>query len=386
MSKQSVPTVSRGFLWTALGAAGVLAAVVVFNGLQARAKDGAQLKALADKQSTVSVTVISPSSNADSFALSLPGRMEAYAKAPLYSRVSGYLKTWKADIGTPVKAGQLLAEIDTPDLDQQILQAKAELASTQANAALSENTAKRWKTLENAQFVSGQAVEEKMGDYNVKLAVVNASQANVNRLQALKNFSRIVAPFDGVVTARNTDIGQLINVGGALGSELFVVSDVKRLRLYVNLPQNQIAFVKKGSLAKFTVPEQPGQVYTATVQSTSQAINSNSGSMLVQLSAENKRGELLAGGYASVSFNIPAQADRLSVPPSALVYTKGIVQVATVNAENRVEMKPVVIARDHGNRLELLSGLQTTDRVIENPPDGVTQGDLVQVRTVQASH
>jgi len=386
MSKQSVPTVSRGFLWTALGAAGVLAAVVVFNGLQARAKDGAQLKALADKQSTVSVTVISPSSNADSFALSLPGRMEAYAKAPLYSRVSGYLKTWKADIGTPVKAGQLLAEIDTPDLDQQILQAKAELASTQANAALSENTAKRWKTLENAHFVSGQAVEEKMGDYNVKLAVVNASQANVNRLQALKNFSRIVAPFDGVVTARNTDIGQLINVGGALGSELFVVSDVKRLRLYVNLPQNQIAFVKKGSLAKFTVPEQPGQVYTATVQSTSQAINSNSGSMLVQLSAENKRGELLAGGYASVSFNIPAQADRLSVPPSALVYTKGIVQVATVNAENRVEMKPVVIARDHGNRLELLSGLQTTDRVIENPPDGVTQGDLVQVRTVQASH
>lgn len=385
MSKQSVPTVSRGFLWTALGAAGVLAAVVVFNGLQARAKDGAQLKALADKQSAVSVTVISPSSNTDSSALSLPGRMEAYAKAPLYSRISGYLKTWKADIGTPVKAGQLLAEIDTPDLDQQILQAKAELASTQANAALSENTAKRWKSLESAQFVSGQAVEEKMGDYNVKLAVVNASQANVNRLQALKNFSRIVAPFDGVVTTRNTDIGQLINVGGAPGSELFVVSDVKRLRLYVNLPQNQIAFVKKGSLAKFTVPEQPGQVYTATVQSTSQAINSNSGSMLVQLSTENKRGELLPGGYASVSFTIPAQADRLSVPPSALVYTKGTVQVATVNAENRVEMKPVVIARDYGNRLELLSGLQATDRVIENPPDGVTQGDLVQVRSVKAS-
>jgi len=385
MSKQSVPTVSRGFLWTALGAAGVLAAVVVFNGLQARARDGAQLKALADKQSAVSVTVISPSSNTDSSTLSLPGRMEAYAKAPLYSRISGYLRTWKADIGTPVKAGQLLAEIDTPDLDQQILQAKAELASTQANAALSENTAKRWKSLESAQFVSGQAVEEKMGDYNVKLAVVNASQANVNRLQALKNFSRIVAPFDGVVTARNTDIGQLINVGGAPGSELFVVSDVKRLRLYVNLPQNQIAFVKKGTLAKFTVPEQPGQVYTATVQTTSQAINSNSGSMLVQLSADNKRGELLPGGYASVSFTIPAQADRLSVPPSALVYTKGIVQVATVNAENRVEMKPVVIARDYGNRLELLSGLLATDRVIENPPDGVTQGDLVQVRAVKTS-
>ena len=386
MSKQSVPTVSRGFLWIALAAAGLLAAVVVFNGLQARAKDGAQLKALADKQSAVTVSVISPTSNTDPSVLSIPGRIEAYAKAPLYSRISGYLKTWKADIGTPVKGGQLLAEIDTPDLDQQILQAKAELASTQASAALSENTAKRWKSLESANFVSGQAVEEKMGDYNAKMAVVNASQANVNRLQALKNFSRIVAPFDGVVTARNTDIGQLINVGGAPGSELFVVSDVKRLRLYVNLPQNQVAFIQKGSLAKFTVPEQPGQVYSATVQSTSQAINSSSGSMLVQLSAENKRGELLPGGYASVSFNIPAQADRLSVPPSALVYTKAGVLVATVNPENRVVMKPVVIARDYGNRLELLSGLQSTDRVIENPPDGVTQGDLVQVRAVQASH
>jgi RND family efflux transporter MFP subunit len=167
---------------------------------------------------------------------------------------------------------------------------------------------------------------------------------------------------------------------------LFVVSDVKRLRLYVNLPQNQIASIQKGTLAKFTVPEQPGQVYTATVQSTSQAINSTSGSMLVQLSAENKRGELLPGGYASVSFSIPAPADRLNVPPSALVYTKAGVLVATVNAENRVVMKPVVIARDYGNRLELLSGLQPSDRVIENPPDGVTQGDQVQVRAVQASH
>jgi len=386
MFKQSGSFVSRGWLWTALMAAGVLAGVVVFNGLQVRAKDAAQLKALADKQSTVTVNVISPTSNTDASALNLPGRIEAYAKAPLYSRISGYLKSWKADIGTSVKAGQLLAEIDTPDLDQQILQAKAELASTQANAALSENTAKRWQSLLATNFVSSQAVEEKLADLNAKLAIVNASQANVNRLQALKNFSRIVAPFDGVVTARNTDVGQLINIGGAPGSELFVVSDVKRLRLYVNLPQNQVSNIQKGTTAKFTVSEQPGQVFTATVQSMSQAISSSSGSMLVQLSAENKRGELLPGGYASVSFAIAPQADRLSVPPSALVYTKTGVQVATVNAENRVVMKPVVIARDHGNRLELLSGLVATDKVIENPPDGVTQGDLVQVRTVQATH
>ncbi len=385
MFKQSGSFVSRGWLWTALIAASVLAAVVVFNGLQVRAKDAAQLQVLADKQSTVTVNVITPTSNTDASALSLPGRIEAYTRAPLYSRISGYLKSWKADIGMSVKAGQVLAEIDTPDLDQQILQAKAELASTQANAAMSENTAKRWQSLQATNFVSSQAVEEKLADLNAKLAVVNASQANVNRLQALKNFSRIVAPFDGVVTVRNTDIGHLINVGGAPGSELFVVSDVKRLRLYVNLPQNQVSNIQKGTTAKFTVPEQPGQVFTATVQSMSQAISSSSGSMLVQLSAENKRGELLPGGYASVSFSIPAQANLLSVPPSALVYTKNGLLVATVNTENRVVLKPVVIARDHGNRLELLSGLEANDKVIENPPDGVTQGDLVQVRAVQAS-
>ena len=385
MFKQSGSFVSRGWLWTALIAASVLAGVVVFNGLQVRAKDAAQLKVLADKQSTVTVNVITPTSNTDASALSLPGRIEAYTRAPLYSRISGYLKSWKADIGMSVKAGQVLAEIDTPDLDQQILQAKAELASTQANAAMSENTAKRWQSLQATNFVSSQAVEEKLADLNAKLAVVNASQANVNRLQALKNFSRIVAPFDGVVTVRNTDIGPLINVGGAPGSELFVVSDVKRLRLYVNLPQNQVSNIQKGTTAKFTVPEQPGQVFTATVQSMSQAISSSSGSMLVQLSAENKRGELLPGGYASVSFSIPAQANLLSVPPSALVYTKNGLLVATVNTENRVVLKPVVIARDHGNRLELLSGLEANDKVIENPPDGVTQGDLVQVRAVQAS-
>ena len=385
MFKQSGSFVSRGWLWTALIAASVLAGVVVFNGLQVRAKDAAQLKVLADKQSTVTVNMITPTSNTDASALSLPGRIEAYTRAPLYSRISGYLKSWKADIGMSVKAGQVLAEIDTPDLDQQILQAKAELASTQANAAMSENTAKRWQSLQATNFVSSQAVEEKLADLNAKLAVVNASQANVNRLQALKNFSRIVAPFDGVVTVRNTDIGQLINVGGAPGSELFVVSDVKRLRLYVNLPQNQVSNIQKGTTAKFTVPEQPGQVFTATVQSMSQAISSSSGSMLVQLSAENKRGELLPGGYASVSFSIPAQANLLSVPPSALVYTKNGLLVATVNTENRVVLKPVVIARDHGNRLELLSGLEANDKVIENPPDGVTQGDLVQVRAVQAS-
>jgi RND family efflux transporter MFP subunit len=373
------PVFSRSKLWTVLLIAGVVVAVVVVNGLRERSADNTQLKAVADQQSVRTVTVINPAVSPASASMDLPGRIEAYSKAPLYSRISGYLRVWKADIGTPVKAGQVLAEIDTPDVDQQILQAKAELASTQANAALSENTAKRWQSLQTTNFVSAQAVEEKMGDLSAKQAVVNASQANVNRLQALKNFSRITAPFDGVVTARNTDVGALVNVGGSPGSELFVVSDVSRLRLYVNIPQNQVGAIHKGSVAKFTVPEKPGKVFTATVQSMAQAINAGSGSMLIQLAADNSRGELLPGGYAQVSFDMPAHTEHLNIPPSALIFTKTGIQVATVNAENKVVIKPVVVAKDHGVRLELMSGLEATDRVIENPPDGVMQGDLVKV-------
>ena len=383
MLDQRPPVYSRSKLWISLLVVGVVAAVVVVNGLLERRADHALLVTKAEKQSVLTVTVINPSVSPASPSMDLPGRIEAYSKAPLYARISGYLKTWKADIGTTVKAGQMLAEIDTPDVDQQILQAKAELASTQANAALSENTAKRWQSLQTTNFVSAQAVEEKMGDLRVKQAMVNASQASVNRLQALKNFSRITAPFDGVVTARNTDIGALVNVGGAPGTELFVVSDVRRLRLYVQVPQNQVAAIRKGSVAKFTVPEKPGKVFNATVQSMAQAIQAGSGSMLVQLSADNSQGELLPGGYAQVSFDMPAHAEHLNIPPSALIFTKTGIQVATVNDENKVIIKPVVVAKDHGVRLELMSGLQSSDRVIENPPDGVMQGDMVQIALIE---
>ena len=272
-----------------------------------------------------------------------------------------------------------MAEIDTPDLDQQILQAKAELASTQANAALSENTAKRWQSLLATNFVSSQAVEEKLGDLKAKQAIVAASQANVNRVEALKNFSRIVAPFDGVITARNTDVGALINVGGSAGSELFMVSDIKRLRLYVNLPQTYVAQIQKGAIAKFTVPESPGKTFIAKVQTMSQAISAGSGSMLVLLSAENASGALLPGGFANVSFELPGISSSLSLPPSELIFTKAGLRVATVSLENKVVLKAVVIGRDYGNKVELSSGLEASDRVIESPPDGVTDGDAVKV-------
>lgn len=385
MSDFSTHRVSRGYLWTSAVVFTLVVAGIVINGLHVRSTDAAQLKANTEKQALTVVSVISPTPATEAGLLSLPGRFEA-PRAPIYARVSGYLKSWKTEIGTPVKAGQLLAEIDTPDLDQQILQAKAELATMQANAALSENTAKRWKSLEAANFVSSQAVEEKVGDYNAKLAAVNASQANVNRLLSMKNFARIVSPFDGVVTARNTEVGALINTVSDPGRELFVVTNTKRLRLYVSISQNQVLSIRQGSKAKFTVPSQPGKVFTASVVNMSQAINSSSGSMLVQLAAENARDDFLSGGFASVSFDIDAAADRFTLPPSALIFSKAGIAVATVNAQNKVELKTIVIARDHGSKVEILSGIQASDKVIENPPDGVAQGDVVQISTVEAKH
>lgn len=383
MFESSSPKVSSGLLWTALVLGAGIALYVVFSGMGVRQADDLRLKERAQAQSVMTVAVIAPSPATGSASLDLPGRIEAYSKASIYARISGYLKSWKADIGTPVKAGQLLAEIDTPDLDQQILQAKAELASTQANAALSENTAKRWQSLLATNFVSSQAVEEKLGDYKAKQAIVAASQANVNRIEAMKNFSRIVAPFAGVVTVRNTDVGALINAGGSAGSELFVVSDIKRLRLYVNLPQAYVAQIHKGSVAKFTVPGKSGKTFTATVMSLSQAINAGSGSMLIQLAAENPNTELLPGEFANVSFELAGVSAGLSVPPSALIFTKAGLRVATVSPDNKVVLKAVVIGRDYGNKVELSSGLEATDRVIESPPDGVTDGDMVKVAVAE---
>ena len=383
MFESSSPKVSRGLLWTTLVLGAAIAIFVVVSGIGARQSDAGRLNERAQAQAVMTVTVIAPSPATGSASLDLPGRIEAFSKALIYARISGYLKSWKADIGTPVKAGQLLAEIDTPDLDQQILQAKAELASTQANAALSENTAKRWQSLQATNFVSSQAVEEKLGDYKAKQAIVAASQANVNRIEAMKNFSRIVAPFAGVVTARNTDVGALISVGGSAGSELFVVSDIKRLRLYVNLPQAYVSQIRKGSVAKFTVPGKSGKTFTATVMSLSQAINTGSGSMLIQLSADNPNTELLPGEFANVSFELAGVSTGLSVPPSALIFTKAGLRVATVSADNKVVLKTVVIGRDYGNKVELSSGLESTDRVIESPPDGVTDGDLVQIAVAE---
>lgn len=360
----------------------VIAAALVAAGLASRHLQAEQLKDGAADHSVPTVALLT-ATDIKATPLQLPARIEPWARAPIYARVSGYLKSWKLDIGAPVKAGQLLAEIETPDLDQQLLQAKAELVTARSNLALSTSTAQRWKSLLASDAVSKQEADEKAGDLAAKQSVVAALQANVDRVQALQRYTRLTAPFDGVVTARNTDIGALINVGGAPGSELFVVSDVRKLRVYVNVPQRQVALVRAGSTVKISVPERPGKSYNAVVQSQAQSIAPGSGTMLVQLVADNAAGELLPGGFATVSFETTADASRMTLPPAALMFSKNGVHVATVTRENRVLLKKVTIARDFGNVIELDSGLDRADRVIESPPDGIANGDLVRVAAAQ---
>ncbi|OWQ83110.1 efflux transporter periplasmic adaptor subunit [Roseateles aquatilis] len=373
----------------------VVALAVVVVGLLARRSRAEQLQDIAADRGQPTVALIAPRPLTGA-GLELPARIEAWSRAPIYARVSGYLKRWNVDIGGKVKAGQLLAEIETPDLDQQLMQAKAELATARSNAVLAATTARRWQGLLESDSVSRQEVDERTGDMAAKQSMVNALQANVDRIEALKRFTLLTAPFDGVVTTRNTDVGALINIGGAPGSELFVVSDTRKLRVYVNVPQRQVAQVRPGAKAELTVPERPGQRFAATVQSLSQAINTGTGAMLVQLMVDNDHDELLPGGFATVRFegagataastaSSSTQAAGVSLPPGAVIIGKDGVQVATVDAQSRVRLRKVTIARDMGTRIELGAGLTANDRVIENPPDGLAEGDTVRVAQPSAS-
>jgi len=360
-----------------LGLAGGMAAW----GISARANNAERLNARAQEAAIPTVLVVAPSRpSSGATRFELPGRVEPHTRAPIYSRIAGYLQSWKVDIGTSVKAGQVLAEIETPELDQQIAQAQAELASVQANAALSRSTAERWQSLRDQGFVSSQAVEERRGDLQVKESQARASQANLERLLAQKKFSQIVAPFDGVITARNTDVGALVVAGGAANTELFTLMDISRVRIYVNVPQNRALTIRQGDRASFTVPEHPGKSWPATVHSTAQVIGAASGSMLVQLSADNTASTLLPGGFARISFELPRDPS-LAVPAGAMMFGAAGPRVAVVDAEDRVRIRRVTVAKDNGATVELSSGIQADDRVIVSPPDGILEGDKVRIRT-----
>ena len=357
----------------------LIAGAVVVTGIATRASSNQKIDQWTREQAAPSVNVITPGTSGEVSSINLPARFEAYSRAPIYARVNGYLKSWNADIGTRVKAGQVLAEIETPDLDQKLLQARADLTTAKANEALAATTAVRWQGLLESGAVSPQEVDEKNGDLEAKRAMTKAAQANVDRLMATRGFARIVAPFEGAVTARNTDTGALITEGSNNGPALFEISDTRRLRLYVNVPQNYASSIKPGTTASITVPENPGKSYAATVESSSRSVDAASGAMLVQLIVDNKDAALMPGGFANVSLNLPKTVASFGIPSSALIFGQAGLRVATIEADGKAKLKLVTIARDLGKTVELSSGITASDRVIENPPDGIADGQVVHV-------
>ena len=379
MPTEPRPPVSHRKLGIFGVAALIGAALIVATGIRAREDSSAKLKEWTDAQAIPTVAVALPSGKALSPTIDLPGRVDAFSRAPIFARVSGYLMSWSVVFGARVKAGQVIAEIEAPDLDQQLLQARADLASQQSSARLSEATLNRRKTLLASNFVSMQEIDERTADLANKKAAVNSSQANVERLEALAGYKKITVPFDGVVTSRETDVGALINAGGGAGPAMFVVSDISKLRVYVNVPQNYVPAIRIGAKAVLAMPEYPNRTFAATVEASSQSVDVSSGTTRMQLALDNANGELMPGGYANVRLPLLRDAVPLHIPASALIFNKDGLRVATVGPDDKVLFKTVTIARDLGREIELASGLAADDRVITAPPDGIADGDQVRV-------
>src|ERR1700728_856268 len=360
-------TVSRRGLYVAAVSAAIIGVVIVVVGITTRKVADAKLQEWTEDQAVPVVAVAPPETRGKTTTFSLPGRLEAYLQAQMYARVSGYVKSWEADIGTPVRAGQLLAEIDAPDLDQQIMQADANLASAKANSVLSDATLKRGQSLITSYAISQQDLDQRAADASNKQGLVRAAQANYDRLRVLEQYKRIVAPFDGLVTARTTDVGALINAGSGGGPPMFVVSETSKLRVYVNVPQNYVPNLPVGTRAQISVPEYPGRSFPATVEASAQAVDVASGTTRMQLVVDNARGELMTGDFTTVNFDLAHPEIAINVPASALIFNRGGLQVAIVDNDGRIVLKPVTISRDLGSEVELAYGAAVDDPGAINP-------------------
>jgi len=378
MSSEDIKPPSKRSLITAAAGAALLAGVVVGYGFVDRAQSKQEVVQWTNTQTipTVALAQIIPGSSHQT--LTLPGNIQPFNKAAIFARVNGYVKSWDHDIGSPVKAGQALATIDAPDLDQQLSQAKATLASVRANLQIASLTADRNNVLLKKQIVAQQLADQTTADAVAKEAVVDANEANVRQLEAMQSFKTLAAPFDGVVTARNVEIGQLISPGGS-GPPLFEVSDLHRVRIFVQVPQSFSAGLVPGLKATFEMPQYPGVQFDATVSHISRSINATSHSMQVELQADNAAGKFFGGSYCNVHFEIPADANVVTIPSTALVTGNRGTQVATLDSSNKVVLKQVQLGRDLGDSVEVVSGLSPSDRIINNPPETVAAGDTVRV-------
>jgi RND family efflux transporter MFP subunit len=373
--------------------AAAAAILIAAFGILQRHSHEAEVAQWTKQQAVPIVAVITPQTGAAVQHLELPGTVQAWYEAPIYARVPGYLKNWYFDYGAHVKKGDVLAEIETPDLDAQLAAAEAKLNSgravvkiREAERQYAESTYQRWRDSPKG-VVSEQEQQSKQADYNSAVARVNsasaevaADQAEVDRLQALESFKSITAPFDGIVTARETDIGALINVGsGGSGSELFRVADVHEMRVYVQVPQQLSAGIQAGLAAELHLPQYPDKTFKATVATTSSAINTNSRALLVELHADNPNGQLQPGAYAKVDFELPGDPSVVRVPTSALIFREHGMEVAIVGPGDKVEIKPLTLGRNLGTLVEVVKGLTPSDRVVNSPPDSLAVGDQVSV-------
>jgi RND family efflux transporter MFP subunit len=360
-------------------AGGAVLASVLSSGIAQRVRAQADLRRETFDRAVQTVIVLHPKWRPAAEDLVLPGNMQAFVATPLYARTSGYLKTWYFDIGAHVKAGQLLAEIEAPELDRQLDQARADLATAQANFQLARTTAERYQSLLKTESVAPQDVENKLGDLQAKKAMVDSANFNVRRLEETQRFEKLYAPFDGVITARNTDIGALIDAGAnSPGKELFDLAATKRLRVYVNVPQAESAAARVGSTASLTLNELPGRAFHGTITRTADAIDPASRTLLTEVDVDNPTGELLPGAYVLVHFRLGGKASGLILPANTLIFRSDGLRVAVVR-NGKAELIPVILRRDFGNEVEVVSGVTPADAVIESPSDSLTSGAQVRI-------
>jgi RND family efflux transporter MFP subunit len=376
-STPQLPAPRKGYrhLWGLLIVALILATWGEVHRVMARSA----LRQRTAEEATLIVATVAPTRSAVSEELVLPGTVQAYSEARIYARTNGYLKSWSVDIGSAVKKAQLLAEIDSPEVDQQLAQAVADLATAHANEALSNTTNTRWKELLTTESVSKQDADEKAGDAAAKKATTESAAANVSRLRQLESFKHVVAPFDGVITARNTDIGALINAGESAGSELFRLADTQKLRIYVQIPEPYAAAAKPGLQAELKFSEQAGKVYAASTVRTANALDPVLRTLQVELELDNAQHELFPGAYAEVHFKLAGNASSVRLPANTVLFRAPGPQVATVDAQHRIQLKSIVQGRDFGGTIEVLSGLNADDAVVVNPPDSIIDGVTVRV-------
>jgi RND family efflux transporter MFP subunit len=360
----------------------MLAVVIAVVGIYIRINHEHDLQKEVESRHTT-VKIVTPEYGPSSQKLILPGNVRADIDAPIYARVSGYLKAWYTDIGAHVKKGQVLGEVETPELDQQILRARADLATAESNWEIADVTAKRWQNLLATDSVSHQESDEKAANEKARHDMLNAARANMESLLADQSFQHIVAPFDGVVTERNTDIGKLISPGSSNGQALFRVVDNRRLRIYTEAPQSYAYLIKPGMTVQIYFPELPAQHFAATVLSTSNAIRESSRTSTVELLMDNKDGKLFSGSYAEVHFDLPSNSNIFRLPVSALLFRRDGLEVATVGADNRFALKPFTLGRDLGRVVEVENGIDSTDRVIDSPSDSIVQGDVVRIKNTE---